>query len=199
MPASIVEGSLGGLGRSDLDGGSGTDGLLGGGGNDDLRGGADDDRLDGGSGADLIDGGPAGIFQNERHDVVDYSNRPTGVTVDLTLPDSPQGATGEGDIIRDVEDVTGGDGNDTLLGHHASNNLSGGEGIDHLEGREGKDVLHGGLDRDTLIPSSAADGQADIMDCDDQGPGGDGDNGDLAFRFSADGDFVNDCEQVLDL
>jgi hypothetical protein len=36
------------------------------------------------------------------------------------------------------------------------------------------------------------------MDCDNLGAG-DGVNGDVAFRFLADGDFVNDCEHVLDL
>ena len=186
----------GGSGEDDLDGGDGFDTLRGGSERDELDGGAHDDQLDGGTGADVIDGGP----NDFRRDTVDYRSRSTTVKVDLARPDLTHGEAGEGDTIRDVENVLGGSGDDTLLGNADFNSLNGGPGNDHLQGREGMDLLVGGPGRDVLIPSANADGVGDIMDCDDEGNfGDDGDNGDLAFRFLADGDSINDCEQVLDV
>ena len=104
-----------------LDGGSGDDGLFGGvtvdilrggSGHDDLDGRASDDQLDGGPDADHIDGGASGISPTgERHDRVIYSGRrsPDGRSSTSAPPMRPQGKAGEGDTIRDVEDVFGGD------------------------------------------------------------------------------------------
>jgi Ca2+-binding RTX toxin-like protein len=185
----------GGTGEDDLDGGTGDDELRGHSDADELEGGSGDDLLDGGKGADEINGGPHGA----RHDRVDYSTRLNPVTVDLTRSDAPQGEAAEGDTIIDVEDVLGGHHDDTLVGSPANNELVGGEGNDHLNGREGRDFLFGGFGRDVLFPSLNADGESDFIDCDNFGSlGDDGNNGDLALRFLADGDIVNDCEQVLD-
>lgn len=196
---------LGGGGIDELDGGSGEDELDGGGGNDTLRGGSDrdeldgglnDDNLDGGTGPDVFDGGP----HDARRDSVDYSSRLDTVQVDLARTDATQGGVGEGDTILGVENVRGGSSDDTLRGNADNNVLEGNAGNDLLDGSEGQDRLLGGFGRDVLSPSFNADGVADIMDCDNLGSfGGDGDNGDLAFRFPADGDFANDCEQVLDV
>jgi Ca2+-binding RTX toxin-like protein len=64
-----------------------------------------------------------------------------GVTVDLTRPDVPQGQTGENDIIKNVEDMMGGDGDDTLRGDADNNDITGNQGNDHLDGGDGKDRL----------------------------------------------------------
>ncbi|WP_330202578.1 calcium-binding protein [Cyanobacterium sp. Dongsha4] len=47
--------------------------------------------------------------------------------------------------------VTGGAGNDTLLGNSADNIFIGGAGNDYLDGGSGDDSLDGGADNDTLI------------------------------------------------
>ncbi len=115
--------------------------LDGGGGRDQLRGALYDDLLtdgdrDDASGAgapdsDVIDGGPGA-------DLISYRQRTAPVSVDLadTLPD---GGIGEGDILRRIESITGGSGDDRLAGNDRGNALDGGPGRDTLIGRGGAD------------------------------------------------------------
>jgi Ca2+-binding RTX toxin-like protein len=182
----------GGTGDDDLAGGSSSDTLIGGSGSDDLDGKAGVDLLDGGIGPDTIDGGSDA-------DTVLYSDRFAAVTVDLRATASPQGEAGEGDQIFRVENVHGGAGDDALWGTDDSNEMVGNGGNDALFGRAGIDRLYGGDGRDVLSPSTGTpDGVIDFVDCDNPGHG-DGDNGDIAFRFLADHDIASDCESVLDL
>ena len=53
--------------------------------------------------------------------------------------------------------VTGGDGNDTLIGSGGGDTLDGGAGNDSLEGKAGNDSLTGGLGDDTLLGSDGND------------------------------------------
>lgn len=193
-----------------LDGGSEDDGLFGGSsidrlrggfGNDHLDGRAGDDQLEGGPGKDHIDGGTAGIVPGERHDRVIYTGHADPLTVDLNLTGAQPKA--DGDTIIDVEDISGGNGADTLLGNAENNFLFGGEGNDVLAGEGGLDVLTGGAGADVLLGSPGdgfvgvnPDGFADIMDC--SGPGESVNPGDIALREAADGDLVNKCAQVFD-
>jgi Ca2+-binding RTX toxin-like protein len=194
----------GDAGNDTLLGGVSSDTMSGGGGNDTLNGGGADDVLNGGLGPDVIDGGDTGIFVNERHDRVTYRSYDEAVTVDLRRTDASQGAPGEFDRILDVEDIIGGEGNDTLTGDLHNNNISGLGGNDEINGEAGLDVLSGSDGNDILRPSPLAnvfgvgpDGVADIMDCGDIGIG-DGDSLDLAFRVLVDDDFVHDCAIVID-
>src|SRR2546423_7201173 len=108
----------------------------GGDGQDILTGGAGDDTLDGGKGADEITGG-------DGTDTADYSSRTAGVTV--TLDDvrndgesRPSPATCEGDDVHsDVENVSGGAGNDTLT-------ASADPIADRLDGNGGHAILRRG-------------------------------------------------------
>ena len=50
------------------------------------------------------------------------------------------------DTIRNIENVTGGSGNDTLTGDALANNFIGGAGTDLLKGAGGNDVLDGGAE-----------------------------------------------------
>jgi len=200
-------------GQNELVGSSGDDTLLGGGklsgglGNDLLDGGSSDDILDGGFGRDIIDGGAAGIRPGERHDRVIYGDRDGAVRVDLNRTDASQGAPGEGDTIRDVEDIVGGSGNDILIGNAEGNTIDGGAGNDGLNGLQGRDVLVGGDGNDSIFPSPApdvqfpfgavADGQPDLIECGKLGRS-DGDPGDQALRVVSDGDIANDCASVVD-
>lgn len=127
---------VGGAGPDRLHGGGVDDLIVGGPGDDSLDGGGGDDLLRGGTGADVLDGG-AGI-----DDVADYSDRTIGVGVTLGdgLPDgSPE--DGLGDTLVGIDDVWGGDGNDSITGDAGDNILDGGPGADAITGGAGIDYV----------------------------------------------------------
>ncbi|MCZ4611429.1 calcium-binding protein [Streptomyces sp. Lzd4kr] len=115
--------------------------------------------LHGGGGSDLLQGGNAipgadpnldgsdTLFGGSGNDTVSYGYRTDGVSVD---PDNvaDDGRAGENDNVRsDVENITGGAGNDSLSGRSGvSNRLVGGGGADDLDGFDGDrlDILDGG-------------------------------------------------------
>jgi trimeric autotransporter adhesin len=119
-------------------------------------------------GDDVIDGGPGADFMNGRDgvDTVTYASRIEPVSVTLLPPPcaSPaagcldgqindgqtnDGQVGENDTVIAVENVTGGSGNDTLVGSSAANVVRGGGGNDSIDGGSGADVLDGGAGIDT--------------------------------------------------
>ena len=123
------------------------DRLFGGPGKDRLRGHGQYDVLAGGPGADVFRGG-AGF------DEVVYWGRKNGVSADLDGV-ADDGEVGELDLIgKDVEYLTGGDGDDTLTGDAGQNDLTGGPGSDVLRGRGGFDVITGESGDDTLSGGS---------------------------------------------
>jgi hypothetical protein len=183
----------GGGGSNYLDGGGGddvigdigcgTNTMVGGGGNDDLTAdginvnvdaGAGDDTirdrhycsaagtLAGGSGTDLLD-----------YTAVDVSN--VNVTLDGVAND---GFAGEHDNAEpDIENVTGGPGDDYIQGNAADNVLNGGDGNDVLDGGPGADTLVGAAGEDLVDYSSRT--QPLTIDLDgqtgDDGEAGEGD------------------------
>ncbi|OAQ14248.1 hcalcium-binding protein [Bibersteinia trehalosi Y31] len=58
---------------------------------------------------------------------------------------------------QQIENVTGGDFNDTLIGNNANNVLVGGKGNDVLKGLKGNDVLVAGLGNNTLSGNEGSD------------------------------------------
>ena len=142
-----------------------------------LDGGLGNDRLWGADGADTfptrqIDGadeynGGPGI------DHVTYAGRPTRVIVQLDgAPNDGDPAAAEADNVRlDIEQVTGGNSDDALLGNTFDNRLDGAGGNDFLDGRTGADTLIGGIGMDRLFGvdgtggNDLLDGQADIDTC----------------------------------
>ena len=108
-----------------------------------LFGGAGDDTLVGGAGADYIDGGSG-------TDTVSYASSADGVgaalpvTINLDtgvhLRGDAVGALGD-DYIRNVENVIGSGGNDTITGNDKRNVLDGGDGNDELTGGDGADTF----------------------------------------------------------
>ena len=137
-----------------IDGG---DGLDGGPGNDTLSGEGGNDALAGGDGADSMSGGP-GV------DGTTYERVRAPVVV--TLDDRPgDGQPGEGDnVASDVEDVTGGDDENTLTGSGASNTLRGAGGEDYTDGAGASDTLVTGGSGDTV---RSRDGERDVVQCGD--------------------------------
>ena len=126
-----VENVIGSDYRDVLRGDSGANQLSGGAGNDGLWGSSGDDVLEGGAGADRLSGGAG-------EDTVAYWWSEAGVTVNLE-DGTGKGGHAEGDVITDVENITGSDHDDTLTGNDAANWLEGGAGADRLYGGAGDD------------------------------------------------------------
>ena len=142
-----------------------------------LDGRAGNDTLIGGAGADTLLGG-------EGIDVADYSASGAGVTVDLSAG-TGSGGDADGDILSEVENVTGSDFADRLIGDDLDN---------LLDGRAGNDTLIGGAGADTLLGGEGID----VADYSASGAGvtvdlsaGTGSGGD------ADGDLLADIENLI--
>ena len=120
--------------------------LVGGEGNDTFIGDSADNLFLGGAGNDTLDGGSGS-------DMADYSDKTEAVSV--TLHGSLDAIVTVGgvaeDTIRNIENLIGGSGNDTLIGDALANSLSGGYGDDTLQGGAGNDTLDGGADADTMV------------------------------------------------
>ncbi|MFL5850342.1 MAG: hypothetical protein ACJ76R_15535, partial [Solirubrobacteraceae bacterium] len=123
--------SADGLGDLRLDGGPGRDRLVGGPARESLDGGTGADVLRGGRGDDVLTGDPAEagralpVFPDrldggKGEDVADYGLRRRAVTVDLA-DRRPDGQAGEGDVLRGIDDVWGGDRRNVLRGDGGRN------------------------------------------------------------------------------
>jgi Ca2+-binding RTX toxin-like protein len=126
----------------------------GGGGDDNLNGGLGNDILIGGAGADTLTGG-GGI------DTASYATDTAGVTINMTLAGAQNGGDAQGDVLIGITNVTGGAGDDDLIGNGSANVLDGGAGDDNIDGGLGNDVLIGGANTvvgDTVDYTSAGTG-----------------------------------------
>jgi Ca2+-binding RTX toxin-like protein len=129
-----------------------------------ITGGAGNDVLSGGDGDDTFPQGAAGdgddtISGGTGSDTVDYSARTLAITAVLDgLTASGDLANTEADILgTDVENLTGGSGNDVLTGNASANQLVGGTGDDTLTGLAGDDVLEGGGGTEVNVLDCGAD------------------------------------------
>ncbi len=162
----------GGDGRDHVVGGDGRDVLFGGDGNDSMAGDVramqpkdewdpGDDRIDGGEGSDWV-----GFDPHPR------------VEVDLTKQTSWSHGAGS-DALRSIENASGSNDDDLLVGNAEANVLDGGYGgndrlvgrggDDRLDGGDGSDDLEGGPGDDELKPMWA--GSAEGSDLADGGDG----------------------------
>ena len=129
-------------------------------------------RLEGGGGADRLDGGAGS-------DWASYKSSNERVTVDLA-EGTAAGGDAQGDVIENIENLSGSGFADVLWGDGNANRLEGKGGDDRLWGAGGEDVLAGGDGDDWLLGSSGADQL-------DGGAGLDG----LSYELSAAGVTVN--------
>ncbi|WP_052081122.1 calcium-binding protein [Pseudomonas sp. ML96] len=142
-------------GADRISGGSGNDVIYGDsiwqpGGDDRLSGNAGDDRLFGGWGDDILRGGEGADYLDggEGNDTADYSEASSGVGVSLaTLAYSGEA---QGDVLLNIENLTGSRFSDSLGGDAGDNRLHGGAGDDWLWGGGGSDRLYGGDGNDVL-------------------------------------------------
>lgn len=128
-----IENAVGGDGNDTFKGDAAANRLVGGDGNDVFEGGAGDDIIDGGAGTDKVT----------------YKAATGAINVDLAIGAGSGGGQGSDDLIS-IEDVQGGNGNDTIRGSAGVNTLAGGKGKDTISGAAGNDVILGGADNDKL-------------------------------------------------
>ncbi len=118
----------------------------------------DVENLDGGAGSDTFEFGVLGMIEGTLRgglgvDTLSYAARFVNVSVDLTAGT----ATSISDGVSQVENVTGGSGDDTLTGNGADNVLTGGAGNDVLIGGAGNDTLAGNGGDDVLVGNDGDD------------------------------------------
>jgi Ca2+-binding RTX toxin-like protein len=165
-----------------LNGTSDADVILGNGGNDTLFGLGGDDTLTGGKGNDKLFGGAGkDTFLGLRNDGSDTYNGGSGIdTVDYSgvtgsegvaalLANDPVIAPGlknsfqaKGDKYVSIENITGTNFSDAIIGNDRNNIIKGGAGSDQLADGFGSDKVYGGDGDDVLYVS--ADLTADFFD-----------------------------------
>jgi serralysin len=138
-PGAVIENALGGGGADRLIGNEVGNRLAGSTGNDTLTGGAGNDTLDGGAGVDTIVYSGSGA-----------------VTVNLISNVSSDGLGGT-DVLIGIENVTSGDGADTLYGSVLANVLDSGAGNDLISSRDGNDTIRCGDGDDTVNAGTGDD------------------------------------------
>lgn len=159
-----------GNGHDQLFGDEGGDSIAGGEGNDTITGGKGNDVIDAGGGDDLI----LALLEPGKSDGKDSYNGGTGIdTLDFTgsteavnVTLSNGSATFGSDTIRFMENLTGGDLGDKLIGDSGANvlrgglghdSLGGGSGNDTVFGGEGADSIDGGANNDVIVGGAGAD------------------------------------------
>lgn len=180
----------GGLGDDRLFSGKGFDSLIGGFGNDILNTtGQSMDTADGGTGDDEFqsDGGGNVLSGGAGNDTVTFAS--TAFDANINLDAGLAGLIGVSgaDLLFQIENATGGDGNDQITGDGGGNVLSGRNGDDTILGLGGIDFIDGGSGDDTLRGGSG-------IDFITGGGGGDtinGDGGDDDLRGNGGADTVS--------
>lgn len=115
---------------------------------DDYNGLGGNDIFYGSFGADHLDGG-------DGFDTVSYEYAGARVYSDLTF--GGWGDDAEGDTYANIENLRGGNVDDTLRGDDANNEIVGLAGDDVIDGRDGQDRLYGDDGNDTLRGGSGHD------------------------------------------
>jgi Ca2+-binding RTX toxin-like protein len=142
-----------------LVGNGGNDTLIGLDGNDTLEGGSGNDSLDAGAGNDLVapGSGTDKLIGGTGTDTADYSGRSEALKLSLDGL-ANDGATGENDLISaDFENLTGGNGADTITGNASANVLKGNAGNDSIKAGAGNDTLFGDTGIDQLFGEAGDD------------------------------------------
>ena len=105
-----------------------------------LSAGEGNDHFFGSGGGDTYDGGTG-------KDWIDYRTSTATVNVNL-LTGVGSGSVAQGDTYKNIENIRGGAGDDTLIGDDNANVIYAGKGSDHVEAGGGNDMIYtaGGYD-----------------------------------------------------
>ena len=109
-------------------------------------------------GADTLTGG-------DGLDTVEYRASSAGVTVNLATS-TVSGGDAAGDRISSIENVSGSDADDTIIGSAASNVLNGNDGRDTIEGGAGADRMDGGNGRSDTLSYATSSALGVVMSLD---------------------------------
>lgn len=149
-----------------LTGGSGNDILFGNASNNVITGGAGNDVEDGEAGNDTYSFntstalGSDQIEDSSGVDTLFFGGSSNNVTVNLGLA-TPQVVNANLTLTLNtattIENATGGNGNDIIIGNTLANVLTGGAGNDVLTGRGNNDILNGGDGNNILIGGDSGD------------------------------------------
>ncbi|PLY07443.1 MAG: hypothetical protein C0625_04505 [Arcobacter sp.] len=145
-----IEEVIGGSGDDILVGDDNDNILRGGDGNDTITGGLGSDTLFGDAGNDTfissVGDGIDTIYGGADSDTVDYSAESDNIAVTLNggNPVRVKINGTDNDYIQEVENITTGSGNDTLIGDDNNNTFISNDGDDTLQGGLGDDYLDGG-------------------------------------------------------
>jgi len=134
--------------------------------NDRVIGGAGRDRIYAGGGDDLVEGGGPGVPRGEEGDVVYagagddvvYGDQYVDLDIAIEVGAIAQGADGKGDFL------SGGAGDDRLIGSIARDVLFGGGGADLMIGGAGDDILDGGAGYSAFNLEWTAERWSEVVD-----------------------------------
>jgi Ca2+-binding RTX toxin-like protein len=163
----LFENATGGSGDDTIGGTDDANVLLGNGGADTITDLAGADNVDGGPGDDMLlqgkskDNGDQ-LSGGEGVDEVSYALR------SFSFEDGPQvridlrgigtsGSPGEGDVLAELENATGGSGNNYIYGTDGPNVIVTGNGDNNVYAGDGDDVITGGGGRDDVYDGGGAD------------------------------------------
>jgi hypothetical protein len=133
--------------RAVVDAGDGDDVVRGSPGADEIAGGPGADQLFGNTGHDVFTPGglePDAVDGGPGRDGVEYGERTDPLRIDLGRDRAAE------DTLISIQEVSGGQGRDTIVGSDRVETLAGGPGADRIEGRGGPDALFGAAGNDHL-------------------------------------------------
>jgi Ca2+-binding RTX toxin-like protein len=156
-----------------------------------LRGGSGDDILMGGGGYDVLIGGAGAdtLMGGSDRDEAHYGDSPVGVFVSL-VTGTGSGGDAEGDTLSGIEDVSGSDYDDWIVGDDGLNDLHGYDGDDMLIGGGGEDFLWGNNGTDTASYADSGEGVVVYLDLNDNGWG-------AGYGGTAEQDFLYSIENLV--
>ncbi len=116
---------------------------------DNLTGNSKDNILGGGAGINILNG--AGGVDTVSYAGFSFSPDEVGITVNLGI-NGPQNIQNLAiDTLISIENLIGGDGQDTLIGNNQANIIQGDFGNDEIIGKAGNDILTGGSGKDIFV------------------------------------------------
>ncbi len=165
---SAIENVTGGAAGDSLKGNKSDNVIIGNGGNDRIQGEAGNDVLSGGAGSDwyvfetIVSEETDTVIETSvtGSDTLDFELLRSSVTVNLNLATDQHVHAFRSLRLTSpqyVENITGGFGDDMLIGNGRSNTLVGNAGLDRLYGLMGRDLLIGGMGSDELWGGSDDD------------------------------------------
>ncbi|MDO9304775.1 MAG: hypothetical protein Q7T77_05570 [Sulfuricurvum sp.] len=148
-----------GIGNDVINGGALDEVIYGEAGNDTIRGGDGIDTIYGGANNDLIYGGIDGdtVYGGSESDTLDFSDiLATNLVIDMSNQSTTVGTVNtNASTFSEIENITGGSGDDQITGDSNANTLKGSAGNDTIFTSDGIDFIDGGSGTADVVDFSA--------------------------------------------